>query len=246
MALAHRAHREFERWRRHFPASASRARNTIELAPWYWARWKKHRGQNDAYADPFWDFHDNGDWRGFASLVLQVFPDVRSVVDVGCGQGLALSGFATLERPLVLRGFDDSPFAIARAKSAGLAVEPLDIVALTAQSAKAWVSAVGPVDLALCLEVAEHLPAWHARKLLDVLTCARYLVFSAAHPNQGGTLHVNERLARYWIDRLALRGFRLAASDEGFRTAVAGLALPGWYAQNVHAFEAVAVNPGRG
>ena len=52
---------------------------------------------------------------------------------------------------------------------------------------------IAAFDLALCLEVAEHIPSWHSGKLLTMLAGARRLVFSAAVPNQGGQLHVNEQ-----------------------------------------------------
>jgi hypothetical protein len=92
-------------------------------------------------------------------------------------------------------------------------------------------------DTSICLEVAEHLPPWHSDKLLTIVTATTCLVFSAAHPRQGGHLHVNEQPAAYWIGKLALRGFALSVDDETFRAKVAALALPNWYAQNVHLFE---------
>lgn len=245
MTLRQEAHRQFDRWRARFPEAACRVRNTLELAPWYYARWTRGAARTgEAYDAAFWDLQNSGDWAGFARAVIDAFPSTMSIVDVGCGHGLALGAFAALERGLQLRGFDDSPTARARARAAGQAVEPLDVVALPARGGRAFARAIGPVDLALCLEVAEHVPAWHAGKLLDALTCANRLIFSAAHPNQGGTLHVNERPAGYWIDRLGSRGFRLSAADEPFRTSIRRLQLPPWYAENIHVFEAV--NPVRG
>jgi hypothetical protein len=63
------------------------------------------------------------------------------------------------------------------------------------------------------------------------------VVFSAAHPGQGGTLHMNERPFDYWRRRFAEHGFHPPRSDEGFREAVRALDLPWWYAANVHLFE---------
>jgi len=237
MTLRQRGHALFEHWRERYPAAACRVRNTIDLAPWYLARWRT--GGAEAYDGPFWDLHSFGDWRGFAECVLAACPATHSIVDVGCGQGSALAAFAALDRGLTLRGFDNSPTGRARASVAGLRVDSLDVAALPRNGGTAFARAIGRVDLALCLEVAEHLPSWHAGKLLDVLTCASRLIFSAAHPNQGGTLHVNERPALYWIDRLGSRGFRLAGADERFRVSIGQLNLPPWYAENIHMFEAV-------
>ena len=63
-------------------------------------------------------------------------------------------------------------------------------------------------DLALCLEVAEHLPAAAARPLVQQLTAAAPVVlFSAAIPDQGGKQHVNEQPRAYWHDLFAGCGY---------------------------------------
>jgi SAM-dependent methyltransferase len=164
-------------------------------------------------------------------------------VDIGCGHGLALAAFARADPALSLRGLDESPAAIARARSRGLSVERLDVQELDEAGAARISDAFSGFDLALCLEVAEHLPAWHSGKLLTIVTGPRRLVFSAAQLNQGGRLHVNEQPGQYWIDRLAARGCHLSAGDEGFRRAIAALDLPWWYGQNVHLFERDAARP---
>lgn len=54
-------------------------------------------------------------------------------------------------------------------------------------------------DLALCLEVAEHLPRESAGTLVSSLVqLSPVVVFSAAIPFQGGTHHVNEQWPEYW------------------------------------------------
>jgi hypothetical protein len=63
-------------------------------------------------------------------------------------------------------------------------------------------------DLAVCLEVAEHLPASASPKLIAFLTTAAPVVlFSAAPPKQGGTNHINERWPAFWRELFAARGF---------------------------------------
>jgi hypothetical protein len=94
-------------------------------------------------------------------------------------------------------------------------------------------------DVVTCLEVAEHLPAWHSDKLLSIVTAAPRLVFSAAHPNQGGHLHVNEQPASHWIDRLAARGFRLSPLDRPLRADLQSLSVPSWYKENIHVFDRI-------
>ena len=64
-------------------------------------------------------------------------------------------------------------------------------------------------DLALCLEVAEHLPDSSADALItSLIRHADAVLFSAAIPHQGGTHHVNEQWPEYWARLFRVRGFR--------------------------------------
>ena len=57
-------------------------------------------------------------------------------------------------------------------------------------------------DLALSLEVAEHLPESKANVFITSLCSASpFVVFSAAVPHQGGTNHINEQWPPYWINK---------------------------------------------
>ncbi|MDD5302698.1 MAG: class I SAM-dependent methyltransferase [Elusimicrobia bacterium] len=74
----------------------------------------------------------------------------------------------------------------------------------------------GEFDLALCLEVAEHIPEALAGAFLDnLLRFSDRLILSAAQPNQGGHHHVNERPKRYWVARLAEKGFAYNRRETG-------------------------------
>jgi SAM-dependent methyltransferase len=65
-------------------------------------------------------------------------------------------------------------------------------------------------DLALCLEVVEHLPPHTADTFIASLAnLAPITLFSAAIPFQRGSAHVNERWASYWAERFAAHQFEL-------------------------------------
>jgi len=50
-------------------------------------------------------------------------------------------------------------------------------------------------DLAVSMEVAEHLPEQVSEPYIDLLTrLSRVVVFTAARPGLGGSDHVNEQL----------------------------------------------------
>lgn len=62
-------------------------------------------------------------------------------------------------------------------------------------------------DLAICLEVAEHLPESAADTLVDTLADAsNSILFSAALPEQGGQNHINEQWPEYWQHKFAAKG----------------------------------------
>ncbi|HZP46994.1 MAG TPA: methyltransferase [Vicinamibacterales bacterium] len=214
------------------PTAYRFVRHAAALVEWSLAR----RRSSDPYDDEFWDFHDVGDWDGFAALVRAYLP-AASVVDIGCGQALLLHALGRADPSLTLRGYEASPSACRRARSRGVDVRPFDLVSAAAEEYAHVRADVASCDLAICLEVAEHVPPWYGTRLVDLLASAPRLLFSAAAPGQGGVLHVNERPASYWIARFQRRGLSLAADDEAFRARLASLALPPWYGANVHVFE---------
>lgn len=64
-------------------------------------------------------------------------------------------------------------------------------------------------DLAISMEVGEHLTADTANAFVDNITRhADAVVFSAAAPFQGGVHHVNEQWPTYWAELFAQRGYR--------------------------------------
>lgn len=65
-------------------------------------------------------------------------------------------------------------------------------------------------DLAICLEVAEHLEVAAADVIIDSLTSlSKTIVFSAATWKQGGQNHLNEQPFSYWKEKFEKRGFTL-------------------------------------
>lgn len=65
-------------------------------------------------------------------------------------------------------------------------------------------------DLAICLEVAEHLLPEAAEDLVSTLTKHSDLIlFSAALPGQGGQHHINEQWPSYWQKLFAEAGYEM-------------------------------------
>lgn len=138
-------------------------------------------------------------------LLFSVLPPIESAVDYGCGVGTWL---AEAQRQGVRRvqGYEGDWLDRSLLEIDASAFEHYNFDNLDSRPPQ------GHYDLALCLEVAEHLPAERAGDLLDALTTsADVVLFSAAIPDQGGKGHVNERWPDYWSDGFAARGFTVFA-----------------------------------
>ena len=113
-----------------------------------------------------------------------------SVADVGCGVGTWLAAFKRAGVPEV-HGFDG-----AYARSAGLMIDDAEFSAVDLTQP---LQVDRKYDLAVSLEVGEHLPARAASVLVrSIVGLAPIVLFSAAFPGQGGTHHVNEQWPTYW------------------------------------------------
>lgn len=65
-------------------------------------------------------------------------------------------------------------------------------------------------DLAICLEVAEHLPEESANTFVEnLVSLSDIILFSAAIPDQGGQNHINEQWPVYWQEKFKEHKFEL-------------------------------------
>jgi SAM-dependent methyltransferase len=123
----------------------------------------------------------------------------RSVCDVGCGLGIWLSVFQEHGAAEVL-GIDGE--YVGREK---LTIDPERFVAADLERG---LPGVGRFDLAVSLEVAEHLSEAAAAGFVDGLVAlAPAVLFSAAIPGQGGRRHLNEQWPEYWRAQFARHGY---------------------------------------
>lgn len=145
-----------------------------------------------------------------------------SVVDLGCGTGSWLAVFRGHGcHVLGLEGefVEDDLLEIPR--------EYVHVVDLESD-----VRAPGRFDLALCLEVAEHLSPTAGERLVELLAATSdVILFSAAVPGQGGDHHVNERWPAHWQRLFAERGY---SCDDAIRWAFwENDSVDWWYRQNM-------------
>ena len=158
--------------------------------------------QMTEYTATFYEKQSDGSARSAARIVpvvLDLLPGLQSVVDVGCGVGTFLEKFRNNGVPWV-QGID------------GDYVERdllrIDQNRFEARDLSTPMSFERRFDLAVSLEVAEHLLPSRAHSFVEDLTELSDLVlFSAAIPGQGGTHHVNERWQDYWAGEFKEFGY---------------------------------------
>jgi SAM-dependent methyltransferase len=158
-------------------------------------------------------------------LVLALVP-ARSVVDIGCGDGTWLSVFRKAGVADVL-GLDGQYVG------EGLLQIPRE--SFQAVDLKKPLSLSRSFDLAVSLEVAEHLPAACAASFVESLTrLAPAILFSAAIPYQGGNHHINEQWPENWAELFRKHGY--LAIDCVRKRVWDNEAVEWWYAQNTILF----------
>jgi SAM-dependent methyltransferase len=127
--------------------------------------------------------------RAVAPLVMDLLHPT-SVVDIGCGVGAWLRAF--VENGVSnITGIDGD-----YVDRGSLLIDTNDFIASDLSKPSVPEKRF---DLALCIEVAEHLSESGGQNLVKRLTAAAPAVlFSAAIPGQGGVHHINEQWLGYW------------------------------------------------
>ncbi len=161
-------------------------------------------------------------------MVLGLTGPVSSVIDVGCGNGIWLSVFREFgaARTTGLDGdhVDRETLEIPREEFVAVDLSmPLPVK--------------GRYDLAMTLEVVEHLPKTRADSIVEELCAlAPVVLFSAAIPFQGGEGHINEEWPHIWAGRFASQGFRTL---DPIRSKIwLDNSISWWYQQNILVFAA--------
>ena len=154
-----------------------------------------------------------------------------TVIDVGCGTGALLASLR--DRGCRVHGLEYAAAALEYCRRRGLDVRKFDLERDDLADGRTY-------DVAISMEVAEHLPGAAADRYANLLTrLSSIVVFTAAPPGQGGTDHVNEQPAAYWIAKFRERGFRHAVEQsrqwgEQWRTAGD---VKRWYYENLMIFK---------
>jgi SAM-dependent methyltransferase len=146
------------------------------------------------YTPGFYEQIDPG-CKSSAEVIVPLLIDAfhpKSVIDVGCGTGRFAEAFA--KRGVATFGVDGEYARPYATDKLGAAFEAVDLAQPGSLSRFALDD-----DMAVCLEVAEHLPPERAESFVaELCALAPVVVFSAAIPGQSGAGHINCQWQSWW------------------------------------------------
>jgi SAM-dependent methyltransferase len=157
--------------------------------------------ETGTYGDEFFKELHSGSYSSAQQIVpfLMGLFGPRRIVDVGCGAGAWLSAFMEHGADYVI-GVDG-----AYVNRDLLAIPKTSFIA---HDLTKPFTTDEKFDLAVSLEVGEHLPASSAQPYVDSLVnLAPIVLFSAAIPGQSGVAHINEQWPHYWADLFSKSGY---------------------------------------
>ena len=131
--------------------------------------------------------------------LLEYVPGISSAIDVGCGVGTFLS---------VLQGKGVNDVVGVDGSWVDTELLAIDKNSFIPANLTNPPKLDKKYDLAISLEVAEHLSQENASDFIEYLcSLSDVVLFSAAIPGQGGVGHVNEQWQSYWINIFHENGY---------------------------------------
>lgn len=155
--------------------------------------------------------------------------NVNSVADIGGGIGTFLRNASEIW------GVNSKNLILCDGEYVQLDLLQVPKDCFAARNLEEGINISSKVDLAITLEVAEHLSPTRAESFVEELcSLSEVILFSAAAKGQGGEHHVNERELSYWEKLFEMRGYR---AFDCIRPAIQeDKKIPFWYRQNIVLF----------
>jgi SAM-dependent methyltransferase len=173
------------------------------------SREKRHLGGNRGGGDPG-TFSPNL-WKHLIETY-----SIKSVMDIGCGQGHAVNWFQNAG--VIAIGVDGLPENL---KNSPPNCFEHDLTEYALEGT--------PVDLIWCCEVVEHIEEKYIDNILQSFTNGQYIAMTYATPGQSGYHHVNCQEKEYWINKLESIGYVFLQRETDTAREIAE---NGWFKKN--------------
>ena len=150
----------------------------------------------------------------------------KKVIDIGCGPGMYVA--ALREVGLTNSYGYDIDLRIGNKEKEGL--YRVNMFELD-----------DPANVVMCIEVAEHIPISKEKEVISSVVrntlVGGTLIWSAAHPGQGGVGHVNCQTKEYWESKLSGAGMcRDFRSEDNLLKWIRSGYHMGWFSMNAMVF----------
>lgn len=180
------------------------------------------------YGSNFYEDNQYGSYMSAIEVFKYLLPlyNPQSIVDFGCGTGTWLAAAKQINRNISVLGLDGDYVDRNMLMVEKEEFSPID---LTKE-----IDLHRRFDMAMSLEVAEHLDEKYADTFIDTLCRHSDIVlFSAAHVGQGGDGHVNEQPISYWRDKFEKRDYVWHDIRDVFKN---NYDIEQWYKDNISIF----------
>lgn len=164
-------------------------------------------------------------------ILKSIKPDIKSVVDYGCGAGWFLYYFKKYGIEDLVGIDPNKKLLTALDKSLKENIRFMDLTKRIYLGRK--------FDLAINVEVLEHINGGCEDISIENITRhSDLLIFSAATLGQGGWGHVNEQPFEFWEEKLNSVGFSCDwEATNNFRTFLKAKKAKKWYVRNISVFK---------
>ena len=185
-------------------------------------------GATSIYGSNFYEENQYGSFMSAVEVLQYIMPIYKpsSLVDFGCGTGTWLAAAKQINREIQVVGVDGDYVDRSMLMIKKDDFLPKDLTKELDLHRK--------FDMAMSLEVAEHLEEKYADTFVDTL-CRHSdtILFSAAHVGQGGDGHVNEQPIDYWVEKFKKNGYIWRDIRDIFKD---NYDIEQWYKDNIAMF----------
>lgn len=181
---------------------------------------------NRFFESPCYRYFTDSQVDEFCNAMIE-FLHPKTAIDIGCG--LAHYLVSLKAKGVYGVGFDVSQYAVQNANS-GVPVYSIDLKKPFRSNQK--------FDIAICFEVAEHLPKYCAPALVESLcTLSDLIMFTAAPPGQPGIDHINLQPNSFWVNLFSCNQFVFDENlTKHFTDRLVCIGAPEWFCRNFSIF----------